>query len=100
MPGLPFPVVVHAAAGHNGHVGVFAYVEIVVDQIVYITVGHTGGNIDVLPLGARPDADIDAGLIGFRDDFNIFSGLPSGAIAVLPDIKGSLQLFVGTGNKR
>ena len=82
--------VVDAAACHDLHVAVVAHVEVVVDQLAKAGLADDDGDVTLLPLGARLDADVDALLpVGAGRDLNMLGGLAGLAAAVLPDVEGA-----------
>ena len=79
-------VCMHAAARDNGYICTFAHIKIVVYKIVHRAVGHAGRDIHGLALGSGEDMDINAGLIRFGSNPDVFGGLPPGALPVLADV--------------
>ena len=72
MDGFPLVVRVDAAACHDDDIGAILYMEIIVNHIVDIAVGHAGGNIHGLPLGVGADVDINSLTILLWLDADIF----------------------------
>ena len=99
MPGLFLAVGMNTAAGNDGDMGTFAHVEIVVDQIVDITVSYTGRNVNRFVLGLRRNMDHKTGSPFFGFNLNVFGGLPSGAGPILADIVCAVEYPFPVGNK-
>ena len=82
--------VVNAASRHDQHVRVLADVEIVVNEVGKSRFGHDDGDVDALALGACLDINVNAGLVRFGDDLNVFGALPHGGLAVEAQAEGAL----------
>ena len=79
-------VIVDAAPGDDAHLGALADVKIVVNHVVQAAFGHDHGNVNGLVLREGHDANVDAGLVLFGFDDDVFGRMPSGALAVAADI--------------
>ena len=81
----------NATAGFNGNIAVFSHIKIVVDHIVDTALGHTGGDVDSLPFGARCHMHNNAGFICFLSDLHIFSGHIIHTLSVLTQAVSPLK---------
>lgn len=82
---------VHTAASDNGHVGAVTHKKVVVNQIINISVSHTGGNGNAFAFCAGQNADIQAGDVGFGFYFNMRGGLPPCALAVFTNVERAVE---------
>ena len=62
-----------------------------VDQIINISVSHTGGNGNAFAFCAGQNADIQAGDVGFGFYFNMRGGLPPCALAVFTNVERAVE---------
>ena len=93
---LFFAVCMDAAACHHHHIGPFADVEIVVYQVVHAAVCDAGRDIYLFPFCAGRHADIDARLVCFGFNFDVFRRLAPGASAVLANVVGAGKFALKT----
>ena len=89
---------VDAAAGNNGHIGVFPDVEIIVDQVLQPGLAYHHRDMHAFVFGARGDDDIDAGFVGLGDNIDVGGGIAPGGSAVGADIVGADRKPVQIGN--
>ena len=78
--------VVNAAARDDAHLRALADEKVVVDHIVHTAGGQHDGDVYVLVLRERLDADIDAVLVGLGRDLNIFRVVAVRLFAVGADV--------------
>ena len=78
----------NAAARNDDHSGVFANIEVIVDQVLETGLADHHGDVDAFIPGAGGDDDINAGFIGFGDDIDVGGGIAPGGGAVGADIVG------------
>ena len=83
-------IIMDAAAGDDVHVAVLADEKVVIHQIGQPALGEQDGDVDILPLGARLDPDVDAGLVLLGGDLNRLGAPPGVQPAVLADVVGPL----------
>ena len=95
LPGLR----VDPAAGHNGHIGVPAHIEVVIDQVVYVSMGDAGGDGNRLPHRFGQNANLQARPVGFALYVNPVAGPDPGAAAVLPDVVSAGKRAAPIGNQ-
>ena len=69
--GVAVAAVVDAAAGNDGHLGAFADEEVVIDHVVEAGLCQHNRNMHILVLRVGLDFDVDAVLVGLRDDFDV-----------------------------
>ena len=65
-------VIVNAAASDDGHITIFPNEKIVIDQLFNPTLSDNNRDVDNFIFGARADIYVDAGLILFCFNLNIF----------------------------
>ena len=81
--------VVDAAPGHDVHVAVVGHIEVVVYHVAHARLADDDGDVTGLALGARLEADVNAGLaVGPGIDGDVLRGLPGLAAHVLADVEG------------
>ena len=80
--------VVDAAPGHDVHVAVVGHIEVVVYHVAHARLADDHGDVTGLALGARLEADVNAGLaVGPGIDGDVLRGLPGLAAHVLADVE-------------
>ena len=82
------PGAVDAAARDDDHIGVFANIEVIIDQVLETGLADHHGDVDAFIPGAGGDDNINAGFIGFGDDIDVGGGIAPGGGAVGADIVG------------
>ena len=84
-------VVVDAAARHDVHIGPFADIEFVVDEILQAAFVYHDGDMDGFPFRAGTDIDLDPPAVFLRPDFDVGRALPPRAPAVHTDVESALR---------
>ena len=95
-------VVVDAAAGNDGDVGVLPDFKVVVDHVVDTAFGDHHRDVSNLPFGAGFDFDVNAGNADFRGDGDVVGGVLLHPFAVGPQVVGPIVELrqVGDGFKQ
>ena len=83
MGGFLGPGAVDAAARDDDHIGIFANIEVIIDQILKAGLADDHGNVDAFIPGAGGDDNINAGFIGLGDDIDVGGGIAPGIISTV-----------------
>ena len=93
-------IVVDAAARNDRNVGTVADVKIVVDRILKIPDRQQYGDMHRFILYTGADDDVDAVLVRFGNDLNVFIAVARKQLPVFTDVETSLGNIVQVGNGR
>lgn len=93
-------IVVDAAARNDRNVGTVADVKIVVDRILKIPDRQQYGDMHRFILYTGADDDVDAVLVRFGNDLNVFIAVARKQLPVFTDVETPLGNIVQVGNGR
>ena len=90
-------VVVNAAAGDYRHVRALADIKVVIDLVEHVASGENDGDMHAFPFDARPNDDVYAVFVLFRDYFDVLVRGAGEALTVLANVVRAFGYAVKVG---